>query len=85
MVLMQGFGDEQIKRQDFMDNQIFDLVNRLIPSEKVIERDIGRNVPRPTNSGIGGVPCPQVGRKGHNMNDHTLPGSVALIWAGSFK
>ncbi|MBS3921024.1 MAG: hypothetical protein KG012_19290 [Deltaproteobacteria bacterium] len=82
--MMQGFGDEQIKRQDFVDNQIFDLVNRLIPSEKVIEWDIGRNVPRPANSGIGGVPCPQAGRKGHNMNDHTLPGSTAL-WAESFK
>jgi len=46
---------------------------------------VGRQVPRPANSGIGGVPCPQAGRKVHNMNDHTLPGSVALIWAGSFK
>jgi|GEM_PF-1770133 len=37
---MQGFGDEQIKRQDFVDNQIFDLVNKLIPSERVIEWNI---------------------------------------------
>lgn len=74
---MQGFGDEQIKRQDFVDNQIFDLVNRLIPSEKVIEWNIGRNVPRPAISGIGGV-------KGHNVEENTLPGSAAL-WAGSFK
>jgi len=38
--MMQGFGDEQIKRQDFVDNQIFDLVNKLIPSERVIEWNI---------------------------------------------
>lgn len=82
---MKSFTEDQIKRQDFVDNEIYDLVKRLISSIREIEWNIGRNVPRPANSGIGGVPCPQAGRKGHNMNDHTLPGSVALIWAGSFK
>jgi len=37
---MQGFTEDQIKRQDFVDNQIYDLVNRLIPSAKEIEWDI---------------------------------------------
>jgi len=34
------FTEEQIKRQDFVDNQIFDLVTRLIPSKREIEWDI---------------------------------------------
>ncbi len=37
---MQGFGDKQLKRQDFVDNQIYDLVKRLIPPTKKIEWDI---------------------------------------------
>jgi hypothetical protein len=37
---MEKFSEDQIKRQDFVDNQIFDLVNRLIPSKKEIEWDI---------------------------------------------
>jgi len=37
---MQGFTEDQIKRQDFVDNQIYDLVNKLIPSAKEIEWDI---------------------------------------------
>jgi DNA polymerase sigma len=37
---MQNFSEEQIKRQDFVDNQIYDLVKRLIPSRKEIEWDI---------------------------------------------
>jgi hypothetical protein len=45
-------------------------VKRLIPSTREIEWDIGRNVPRPANSGIGGV-------KGHNAEENTLPGSAA--------
>jgi hypothetical protein len=43
---MQGFGDKQLKRQYFVDNQIYDLVKRLTPSKREIEWDIGRNVPR---------------------------------------
>ncbi len=74
---MQKFTESQIKRQDFVDNQIFDLVNRLILSEREIEWGIGRNVPRPANSGIGGV-------KGHDVEENTLPGSAAM-WARSFK
>ena len=37
---MQGFGDKQIKRQDFVDNEIYDLVKRLIPSTREIEWNI---------------------------------------------
>ena len=37
---MEIFTEEQIKRQDFVDNQIFDLVTRLIPSKREIEWDI---------------------------------------------
>ncbi len=37
---MQRFGDKQIKRQDFVDNQIYDLVKRLNPSRSEIEWDI---------------------------------------------
>ena len=32
--------DEQIERQDFVDNAIFDLINELIPSGKEMEWDI---------------------------------------------
>jgi len=65
-----------MKRQDFVDNQVFDLVKRLIPSTTEIEWNIGRNVPRKPHF-VGGV-------KGHNVEENTLPGSAAL-WAGSFK
>jgi len=37
---MENLSEEQIKRQDFVDNQIYDLLNRLIPSEREIEWDI---------------------------------------------
>lgn len=37
---MQNFSDEQLNRQDFVDNEIFDLVKRLIPSTREIEWDI---------------------------------------------
>jgi hypothetical protein len=30
---MQNFTEAQIKRQDFVDNEIYDLVKRLIPSK----------------------------------------------------
>ena len=32
--------DQQISRQDFVDNAIFDLINELIPSDKEMEWDI---------------------------------------------
>jgi hypothetical protein len=37
---MENFTEDQIKRQDFVDNQIFDLVNLLIPSKGKIEWNI---------------------------------------------
>jgi hypothetical protein len=37
---MQNFREEQIRRQDFVDNQIYDLVKRLIPASIEIEWDI---------------------------------------------
>ena len=37
---MQNLSEDQIKRQDFVDNQIYDLVKRLIPSTREIEWDI---------------------------------------------
>ena len=33
---MQNFTEDQIKRQDFVDNKIYELVNQLVPSEKKI-------------------------------------------------
>jgi hypothetical protein len=45
--------------------------------------NVGRNVPRPRQSGIGGV-------KGHNMNEKYIAGKprracpVLTGWAGSF-
>jgi hypothetical protein len=39
-VNMQNFSEDQIKRQDFVDNQIYDLVSLLIPSTREIEWDI---------------------------------------------
>ena len=37
---MKDFTEDQIKRQDFVDNEIYDLVKRLISSEKEIDWDI---------------------------------------------
>ena len=37
---MQKFTEDQIKRQDFVDNQIYDLVKRLTPSKREIEWNI---------------------------------------------
>jgi hypothetical protein len=37
---MKNFTEDQIKRQDFVDNQIYDLVKRLNPSAREIEWDI---------------------------------------------
>jgi len=34
---MRKFTQDQLKRQDFVDNEIFDLVKRLIPSTGEIE------------------------------------------------
>lgn len=37
---MQKFTEDQINRQDFVDNQIYDLVKRLIPSSREKEWSI---------------------------------------------
>lgn len=37
---MQSLNEDQIKRQDFVDNQIYDLVKRLLPSTREIDWDI---------------------------------------------
>jgi DNA polymerase sigma len=37
---MQNFSEDQIRRQDFVDNQIYDLVKQLIPSKREIEWNI---------------------------------------------
>jgi hypothetical protein len=37
---MQNLSEGQINRQDFVDNQIYDLVKRLNPSRREIEWDI---------------------------------------------
>ncbi len=37
---MQNLNEDQISRQDFVDNEIYDLVKRLIPSKKEIEWNI---------------------------------------------
>jgi len=37
---MEKFTEDQIKRQDFVDNQIYDLVKQLIPSTREIEWNI---------------------------------------------
>ena len=37
---MHSLSDDHLKRQDFVDNEIYDLVKRLIPSRKEIEWDI---------------------------------------------
>ena len=37
---METLSEDQIKRQDFVDNEIYDLVKRLTPSKREIEWDI---------------------------------------------
>ncbi len=37
---MKNFTEDQIRRQDFVDNKIYDLVKRLIPSTREIDWDI---------------------------------------------
>jgi len=37
---MQNLSEDQIMRQDFVDNEIYDLVKRLIPSTGKIEWNI---------------------------------------------
>jgi len=37
---MQNLSDEQLRRQDFVDNGIFDLVKKLNPSKREIEWNI---------------------------------------------
>jgi DNA polymerase sigma len=37
---MQNLSEEQIKRQDFVDNEIYDLVKRLTPLKSEIEWNI---------------------------------------------
>jgi DNA polymerase sigma len=37
---MQSLSEDQIKRQDFVDNEIYDLVKRLIPTASEIEWNI---------------------------------------------
>jgi len=38
--IMKIFSEEQLKRQDSVDNEIYDLVKRLNPSGREIEWDI---------------------------------------------
>ena len=33
---MENLNEDQIRRQDFVDNKIYELVNQLVPSEKKI-------------------------------------------------
>jgi len=37
---MEKLTESQIKRQDFVDNEIYDLVKRLAPSKKEVEWNI---------------------------------------------
>ena len=37
---MKSLSEDQIKRQDFVDNEIHDLVKRLVPSKREIKWDI---------------------------------------------
>jgi hypothetical protein len=37
---MEKFTEDQIKRQDFVDNEIYHLVKRLVPSKREIEWNI---------------------------------------------
>jgi DNA polymerase sigma len=36
----QSLSDEQLKRQDLVDNEIYDLVKRLVPTKSEIEWNI---------------------------------------------
>ena len=37
---MERLTEDQIKRQDFVDNEIYDLVKRLTPSKREVEWNI---------------------------------------------
>ena len=37
---MENLTDDQLKRQDFVDNEIHNLVKRLVPSKRAIEWNI---------------------------------------------
>jgi len=37
---MKNFTEDQLKRQDFVDNQIYDLMKRLVPSKREIDWNI---------------------------------------------
>ena len=37
---MQSLSDEQLKRQDLVDNEIYDLVKRLIPTKSEIKWNV---------------------------------------------
>ena len=37
---MQSLSEDQINRQDFVDNEIYDLIKRLIPSTREIDWNI---------------------------------------------
>lgn len=37
---MQNLNENQIKRQDFIDNEIYNLISRLNPSKREIDGDI---------------------------------------------
>ncbi len=37
---MKELTDQQIARQDYVDNAIYDLINELIPSDKELDWDI---------------------------------------------
>ncbi len=37
---MQDFNEEQLKRQDFVDNQSYDLLKRINPTSREIEWNI---------------------------------------------
>lgn len=39
-VKMKSLSEDQIRRQDFVDNEIYDLVKQLIPSTRKIEWNI---------------------------------------------
>ena len=75
---MQNFTEDQVKRQDFVDNEIYDLLKQFVPSTKEIEWNIemigDRQVPRKPRL-AGGV-------KEHNLNDISFPGSPGL-WPGA--
>ena len=54
---MQNLSDDQLKRQDFVDNEIYDLMKRLTPSKREIEWDIEmigdiRDTMIPSNIGL---------------------------------